>query len=201
MVARRAWIDTLPLPQAAARLEAGEAFVALDFETTGLHPDKDRICEFGAVKFSREGELEEFSLLCDPGIPISEDAQAVSGISNEMVRGLEPVELALPGFLAFLGGAGLVAHNAPFDLSFLYAAAERAAAAKPANPAFDTRLLARDAFPGLPRYGLQALARAFGIDPGSAHRALDAAYTCMRLFMKCVERWREREALRSGHVG
>jgi DNA polymerase-3 subunit epsilon len=190
---KKEWIETLPLAEAARRLASGEIFAALDFETTGLNPEGDRICEYGAVKFSREGELEEFSILCDPGIPISKDAQAVSGISDEMVRGLERAESVLPSFLSFLGDASLVAHNAPFDLSFLYAASRRLPSPKPANPVFDTRTLARDAFPGFPRYSLQDLARAFAIDPGDAHRALDDAYTCMRLFLKCVERFKERQ--------
>ncbi len=189
---KKTWIESLPLAEAARRLEAGEAFVALDFETTGLSPEGDRVCEYGAVRFSRDGELEEFSVLCDPGIPISKDAQAVSGISDDMVRGLEATERVLPSFVEFLGGSALIAHNAPFDLSFLYAAMARAGEAKPSNPVFDTRILARDAFPGFPRYSLQDLAKAFRIDPGDAHRALDDAYTCMRLFMKCVERFKER---------
>jgi DNA polymerase III subunit epsilon len=186
----RIWIDCLKLEEGARRLDSGQVFVALDFETTGLYPDNDRICEYGAVKFSNEGELEEFSMLCDPGIPISKDAQAVSGISDEMVRGLESTDSLLPAFMEFLGGAALIAHNAPFDLSFLYAAVARRGGLKPPNPVLDTRLLAREAFPGFPRYGLQDLARSFGIDPGSAHRALDDAYTCMRLFTICVEKAR-----------
>jgi DNA polymerase III epsilon subunit family exonuclease len=180
------------LAEAVRRLDSGELFVALDFETTGLYAERDRICEYGALKFSKEGELEEFSLLCDPGMPISREASAVSGITDEMVRGLEGADHALPSFVDFLGGAGLMAHNAPFDMSFLYAAVARVSGKKPPNPVFDSRTMAKEAFPGFPRYSLQDLARTFSIDPGSAHRALDDAYTCMRLFMKCVERFRER---------
>ena len=173
----RPWIATLGLAEGVRRLDSGQVFVALDFETTGLYPERDRICEYGALKFSREGELEEYSLLCDPGIPISKEASAVSGITDEMVRGLELADAALASFMDFLGGACLMAHNAPFDISFLNAAVARSGRPKPPNPVFDSRTMAKEAFPGFPRYSLQDLAKALSIDAGSAHRALDDAYT------------------------
>jgi DNA polymerase III epsilon subunit family exonuclease len=168
--------------------EGGRSFVALDFETTGLSERDDRIVEYGALRFDKTGPLEEFSLLVDPLMPISPEAAAVSGIDDALVRGLTPWRRALPDFLAFLSDQPLVAHNAPFDLSFLNRACELEGLKKPDNPVFDTRPLAKEAFPGHGSYSLQALAAVLGLDPGEAHRALDDAYTCMRLFERCVRR-------------
>lgn len=163
-------------------------FTVLDFETTGLDSRVDRICEIGAVRLSASGaETASLDLLVNPGIPIRPEASRVSGISDEMVRDARPVEEAIPELLAFLGDSVIVAHNASFDLGFLRAAAERAGRTVPPNPVADTRDLAREAFPGLPSYALQSLARSFGLAPGNAHRACDDARTCARLLALCVQ--------------
>lgn len=162
-------------------------FTILDFETTGLDSRVDRICEIGAVRLSETGaETATLDLLVNPGIPIQPGASRVSGISDDMVKDARPVEDALPELLEFLGNSVIVAHNASFDLGFLKAAAERAGLAAPSNPVADTRDLAREAFPGLPSYALQNLARSFGLTPGNAHRACDDARTCARLLTLCV---------------
>jgi DNA polymerase III subunit epsilon len=182
----REWIACSGSKAALAHRAAKRPFVAFDFETTGLDSTLDRVCEFGAVRFGPDGEEEEFSALADPGIPISEEAAKVSGISDEMVAGLRPVGEVMREFIAFLGNAPLVAHNTPFDASFMYAEADRQGIARPKNELFDSRLLAKEAFPHEEKYSLQILAARFRLDPGSAHRALDDAYTCMRLFQLCL---------------
>lgn len=164
----------------------GKNLVALDFETTGLECESNRIIEFGAVRFGRQGALEEFSRLANPGMPISEEASRVNGIRDEMLYGLSPTAKVMEEFLAFLGDDPLVAHNAGFDMSFLYAEAVSLRRPRPENPVVDTRLLAKAAFPGLPRYSLKELSEFLGIDQGSAHRALDDAYSCMSLFVRCL---------------
>jgi DNA polymerase III epsilon subunit family exonuclease len=183
----REWISCSGSQAALALRAAGKRFVAFDFETTGLDSEADRVTEFGAVRFGPEGEEEEFSALADPGIPISEDAAKVSGITNEMVAGLRPVGEVMREFFAFLGNDPLVAHNTPFDASFMYAEADRQGIPRPTNELFDSRLLAKEAFPHEEKYSLQILAARFNLDPGSAHRALDDAYTCMRLFELCLK--------------
>ncbi len=184
---RRDWVDCGPAAVALRDFNAGMAFIALDFETTGLSPQSDRICEFGAVKFNREGILAEFGCLCDPGIAINPEASRVSGISDAMVRGQTPESEILVDFIAFLRTCPLVAHNAPFDIGFLRAGLGRLGLPSLSNPIYDTRLLAKQAFPGRGSYSLQVLVSGLGIDPGQAHRALDDAKTCMSLFLRCLE--------------
>lgn len=163
-------------------------FTALDFETTGLDARTDRICEIGAVRLSDSGvETAVFDLLVHPGRPISPEASRVSGITDDMVRDARPVDEVLPELLSFLGDSIVAAHNASFDMGFLRAAAARLGLAEIRNRVADTRDLAREAFPGLPSYALQNLARSFGLDPGSAHRACDDARTCARLLALCAQ--------------
>jgi DNA polymerase-3 subunit epsilon len=162
--------------------------VAVDLETTGLIPGHDRIVEIGAVAFSPAGGVEaEFCELVDPGIPIPPAASRVSGITDEMVLGRPAVAGPLAGFLAFLGAAVPVAHNAAFDVGFLAADAARLELAAPSTPVIDTRALARAAFPGRPSYALDSLCRELDL-ARTAHRALADAHSCRMLFLACLER-------------
>jgi len=97
-------------------------FVAFDTETTGLHPMVHRLVEIGAIRFRLDGrETTTFQSLINPQIPIPLDVQQVHGITNRMVRGQPTVDQILPRFIEFLGESDtiLLAHNVPFDLSFL----------------------------------------------------------------------------------
>ncbi|MCX7024093.1 MAG: 3'-5' exonuclease [Spirochaetes bacterium] len=161
-------------------------FVALDFETTGLNCRFDRIVEIGALRFNGVGEISSLSLLVDPGMPISPGASRVNGITNAMVRGKQPCDKALPELLEFIGKALVVAHNAPFDIGFLKEALKRIGKRRFTNKIADTRLIAREAFPGLPSYALQNLARFLAIPPSSAHRALDDARVCKDILARAV---------------
>lgn len=162
-------------------------FVAIDFETTGLYPATDRIVEFGAVTFRGETVIATFDALANPGMPISPDAAAVSGISDADVRDAPPVAAILPRFVEFVGTSVIVAHNAPFDVGFLRAALhDQGDGALLDNPIVDTQALAVRCFPRRRSYALQNLAAELGLPQNRAHRALDDATMCMRLFNRCV---------------
>ena len=164
-------------------------FLALDFETTGLDSDIGRVVEIGAIRFclGKEGCDEEASLAClvDPGMPIPRQARAIHGISNEDVAGAPSFGEVAHSLLALAQGAVIVAHNVRFDLSFLDAELSRLGLTRPESAVLDTVALSRRAFPGRASYRLGAIASALGIDSGSAHRALDDARTCMRLYAAC----------------
>jgi DNA polymerase-3 subunit epsilon len=172
------------------------SYLALDFETTGLDPKCERVVEIGAVRFRfREADARPESpaalaALVDPGKPMPRLVQAIHGISDEDLIGAPSFVDLAPALLSLARGATILAHNAPFDLSFL--AEELARSNLGADFGFpevlDTRLLAKAAFPGRPSYSLMNLAAAFGLDSGAAHRALDDAKTCMELFILCARR-------------
>ena len=175
-------------------------YLALDFETTGLDPARERVVEIGAIRFmpgtgcapGAEGrmatELGAMASLVKPGIRMPREVIAIHGITDEDVEDAPPFGEVAPALSALAAGAYIVAHNAPFDLSFLRAELARAGLPPPLNPVIDTRLLAKAAFPGLSSYRLVHLASRFGIEPGRAHRALDDARTCMDLLVLCASR-------------
>ncbi|MDR0584790.1 MAG: 3'-5' exonuclease [Treponema sp.] len=177
--------------RAIAVYTEGAVFTAFDIETTGLEPKRDRIVEFGAVKFDRRGLIARYSVLIDPGIPMPPEAGRVNGITDGMLAGQPPIGEVLPDFLRFIEGTVIVAHNAPFDCGFvnenlarLYRAGGVSFPALP-NKIADTLLLARRIFAGREHYSLQSLASDLGIKTRTAHRALDDARLCMELFTHC----------------
>jgi DNA polymerase-3 subunit epsilon len=163
-------------------------FIAFDFETTGLYPGRDRIVEFGAVKFRGTEEIDKFEALVNPGMEIHPDAAKVSGIDNEMVKDKPALESVIPQFVEFLKDAVLIAHNAEFDYKFLAKQLERQDLGELKNTVLDTIPIARAALNGQKSYALQKLAEYLGIRVDAAHRALDDSRVCMELFQYCTRK-------------
>lgn len=105
---------------------ATSPFVVVDFETTGLDANVDRIIEIGAACF-RNGVLEESKFwLVHPGIPIPPETTEITGINDEMVKDALPFAQVIQDALSFLEGRIPVAYNHFFDSRFLWAEARRA---------------------------------------------------------------------------
>lgn len=97
--------------------------LVLDTETTGLDHSRDKIIELAMLQVDVDtttglpvGDVTVYDGLEDPGMPISQEIEAITGISSEMVRGQRLDEARIASLLA---GADLViAHNAGFDRPF-----------------------------------------------------------------------------------
>ncbi len=101
-----------------------EKYVVFDFETTGLSPQKNEIIQIGAVKFDENDvEIGRFDQLVKPQRSyVSTTISDLTGIYPRDLLGKPYIQEVLPDFLDFIAGHLLVAHNAPFDVSFLYQA-------------------------------------------------------------------------------
>ncbi|WP_298456957.1 DEDD exonuclease domain-containing protein [uncultured Cellulomonas sp.] len=152
-------------------------FVVVDLETTGGTPGADGITEIGAVKVRGGQVLGEFQTLVNPGTPVPAFISTLTGITTGMVRSAPTIEQVLPSFLEFATGAVLVAHNAPFDIGFLKAAARAGGYPWPGNAVLDTVRLARRVVlrDEAPNHKLGTLAALFGASVTPDHRALSDA--------------------------
>ena len=104
-------------------------FVVLDLETSGGSPKAGAgITEIGAVKVRGGEVLGKFQSFINPGNSIPPFITDLTGITDEMVFSSPSIDEIFPTLLEFLGPVDetvFVAHNAPFDLSFLKAAEQR----------------------------------------------------------------------------
>lgn len=156
---------------------ADVTFVVVDLETTGGRPTDSAITEIGAVKVRGGQVLGEFQTLVDPGGPVPPYIQVLTGITTTMLVGAPRVAEVLPSFLEFARGAVLVAHNAPFDVGFLRAAAAATGHPWPGFQVVDTVRLARRVVTRdeAPNHKLSSLAALFRATTTPNHRALDDA--------------------------
>jgi DNA polymerase III subunit epsilon len=152
-------------------------FVVVDLETTGGSAATDGITEIGAVKVCGGEVLGEFQTLVHPGMPINPFVSVLTGITDAMVSGAPPISYALPAFLEFATGSVLVAHNAPFDVGFLRAAANEQQLPWPRFAVVDTAILARRVLTKdeVPNCKLSSLAPFFSARTVPNHRALQDA--------------------------
>jgi len=165
----------------------GTVFTSFDTETTGLSPASSKIIEIGAVKFNKDGIISQYNKLINPKTEIPYFITSLTHISTQMVKDCPPIENCLYEFLEFISDTVIVAHNAHFDMNFLNAECENAGFQITKNKVIDTLPFSRSVCPGLPKYKLDSLAEHFKINPGSSHRALDDAITCMGVFNNLIE--------------
>ena len=95
--------------------------VVLDTETTGLEVERGhRILEIGAVEIiDRKATGNHFHEYINPLRAIDSGALEVHGLTEEFLADKPVFREISEKFLDFVGGAELVIHNAPFDISFL----------------------------------------------------------------------------------
>ena len=134
------------------------SFAVLDFQTTGLAPDRgDRIVEAAVVRVDAGGRVEdEFSTLINPGRDTG--AAFLHRIENADVVDAPRFQDVMPHLLARLDGAVVVAHNAPFEEAFLAAEFRRAGVTSLRMPALCTLWLGQQTFE-TPNYKLWTLAQ------------------------------------------
>ena len=169
-------------------------FVIVDLETTGASPKKGAaITEIGAVKVKHGQYLGNFESFVNPLAPIPEYITEMTGITDLMLAKAPVIDEILPAFLEFAGSADetiIVAHNAPFDLSFLKSAAKELDLSWPKYKTLDTVTIARQVLSkeDVPNCKLSTLAQFFGTITEPNHRALDDAKATTEILHGLIER-------------
>ena len=165
---------------------AFDRYVVIDFETTGLDPDADRIIEMAAVRVQNGKIIEHFHSLVNPGIPIPAESFQIHGINDSMVAKAPRIEDVLPSFLDFIGSDLPAAHNAKFDASFLIAACSRCGLPYPPKY-FDTMRLSVY-WPNLGSRSLANFLDRAGIKNTDAHRSLGDAIATAKLIIASMKK-------------
>jgi DNA polymerase-3 subunit epsilon len=164
--------------------------VFLDLETTGTTATHDRVTEIGLVAVDGGRPVGEWSTLVNPGVSIPPMIQALTGITNEMVKLAPTFAEVSRELLRRIDGKLLVAHNARFDYGFLRNEFQRAGI-RYSSRVLCTVRLSRKLFPQHARHNLDALMARHGIGCDARHRALGDA----RVLWQLVQGWqRELDA-------
>lgn len=165
-------------------------YIALDVETTGLDPAKDRVLEIGAARVIGGQVQKTYETLIDTGIPVPDRIRRLTGITDEMQRTGKKAEQAFPEFVEFCGDLPVLGHNVQFDFGFLKQGAAGLGLTFE-KEALDTLKIARKVLPDIPSRTLPAMCAHYQVDPGKSHRALDDALASHRVLWKLWEEFKE----------
>ena len=156
--------------------------VVLDTETTGMNMTGQpqighNIIEIGAVEvINRRLTGRTFHVYIKPPREVDEEAIRVHGITNEFLQDKPVFAEIADDFLAFIKGAELIIHNAPFDVAFMDQEFSYLKNPPPKTAEMctvtDSLQLARKMYPGK-RNNLDALCDRLGID--NSRRVLHGA--------------------------
>ena len=146
-------------------------FAFIDVETTGTKPLEDRVTEVAIIRFSANGNVEAWQSLVNPGIPIPAEIQALTGITNAMVRDAPSYFDVREDVRRLLEGAVFVAHNARFDYGFIKNEFRRLGESFTADVLCTVRL-SRKLYPDDDGHGLDAIISRHRLSGFNRHRAM-----------------------------
>lgn len=165
-------------------------FICFDIETTGLSAARDKITEIGAVKVVNGKITDTFSTFVNPGISIPQKIVELTGITDAMVKDAPSQSEAVASFLEFAGDSVLVAHNAPFDTSFIRKTCEDMG--REYNyTSIDTVAISRAIFTDIKNCKLDTVAKYLRLGSFNHHRAIDDAEMLAKIFIVLCSRLKD----------
>ena len=165
-------------------------FICFDIETTGLSANRDKITEIGAVKVENGQITDTFSTFANPGMPIPAKITELTGITDAMVKDAPSQSEAVSAFLEFAGDNVLVAHNAPFDTSFIRKACENMNREYDYT-SIDTVAISRAILTDIKNCKLDTVAKYLRLGDFNHHRATDDAEMLARIFINLCTRLKD----------
>lgn len=156
-------------------------YTAIDLETTGLDPKRDRIIEIGAARVEAGVVTETYSAFVNPGRTLEDRVRELTGITDDMLADAPRIEEVIGEVLEFCGDRAVLGHHVIFDYSFLKRAAVNHGFSFE-KKGIDTLKLCRLFMPEGEKKNLAAACRYFGIGQEESHRALADAVSAHRLY-------------------
>ena len=162
-------------------------FIAVDVETTGLKPSRNKIIEIALLRF-RNGVLERrYECLLNPGRKIPDFITRLTTIRNEDVEDSAVFADIAQDVLDFIGDDVLIGHNVGFDIGFINAELDRVDLPVLMNERIDTMGLAMRLLSQVRKPSLDHVATAVGLSPRGVHRAAGDARLTAEVAMRLME--------------
>ncbi len=167
-----------------------DSFVCFDIETTGLSAKTEKITEIGAVRIKNGEVVDTFSTFVNPEKPIPQKIVELTGITDAMVKDAPSQSEAVRAFLDFCGDDILVAHNAPFDTSFIKVACSNMGI-EYNHTSLDTVAICRAILPDIKNCKLDTVASYLRLGSFNHHRAVDDAQILSKIFISLCNRLKD----------
>jgi DNA polymerase-3 subunit alpha (Gram-positive type) len=175
----------LPLHQAE--------YTVFDIETTGLSVMHDKIIEISAIKLKNNQVIDKFNTFVNPERAISLLTTKITSIQNSDVQFAPKIDEVIKDFYNFFKGTVMVAHNAHFDMGFIYKTLKDYDLYEGPITTLDTLQIARNVYGDqLKRFNLKAVARLFKVDLTQHHRAIYDTTATSEIFLHMMKDARNR---------
>ena len=183
-----------PLPDPGLDIHAVPV-LSLDFEASGLDPEKDRLVSAGYVVM-HNGVIDLSTathVLIRSDRSLNEESVVIHGITDDDVSDGDEMEEVIGDILENLAGKILLAHNAQVEIAYLRKACRQLYGVEPDFPAIDTMRIARQWFQRRNKEIMQGDLRLFNLrkryhlPPYQAHNALSDAISTAELFQAQIE--------------
>lgn len=169
--------------------------VAVDIETTGLDPKRDRIVELALVGLTGEGGIAwVWESLINPERSVPQSATLIHGIADEDLVNSPRFSDVSGAVRALLEDKVLLAHNLRFDAGFLNSEFRRCGLEVPTSRGIDTLQMSRQFDTGERSHKLADACRRYGVHSSGGHRAKQDAVAVARLFVAMYEHNEYRSA-------
>lgn len=162
-------------------------YVVLDFETTGFRAGADRIIQIGAIKYVNHELTDILNTLINPQRHIPISVTELTGLSNELVSDAPTIEQKIDELLEFIGDLPIIAHNASFDMGFLYALDNIEGVEIPEYTVIDTVKLARKMITVTTDHKLTTLTEYLQLEH-DAHDAIGDCLATAAIYQYCTKR-------------
>ena len=170
-------------------------FIALDLETTGLNPQKDKIIELSAYKFSNGKPVKSFTSLINPEKNISPISTQITGIKQSMLKDKPLFENLQKDFISFIEDYPIVGHSILFDMGFLERNLSNYNLIFRDRMICDTFYLSKIYSYYSNSFSLSALCQNFNIEILESHRAEEDAKNSGLLFIEILKKIKDSNLL------
>jgi DNA polymerase-3 subunit epsilon len=162
-------------------------YSVIDIETTGLDAKFDSLLEIAAIKYRNDTPVDEFKSLVNYPYGVDAFISSLTGLTDDVLRDAPSTNDVLPQFKNFIGDDILIAHNANFDINFLYDKFFDLSEQYLSNDFIDTLRLARRLYKDIDNHRLDTLIDHLDLPPRTLHRALRDVEITAELY-QCIKR-------------